>query len=40
MKLGAQTNSDMLNLMAMLICPGLDWKYSFWVDLVQQDKIV
>ena len=37
MKLGAETASDMLNLMEMFI---LNWRYTFGENLVQKIKIV
>ena len=40
MKFGVQTNSNMMNLMAMFNFSILDWKYIFWTNLVQKTKIV
>ena len=40
MKLGAQTNLNVLNLITIFICPLLDQKYQFWLNLAERIKIV
>ena len=40
MKFGTKTNLNMLNSMGTFICPVLDVKYPFFVNLVQKIKIV
>ena len=35
-----QTDLNMQNLMVVFIFSDLDWKYPFWANLVQKDKIV
>ena len=38
MKIGAETESNMLNLMVMFICPVLDEIHLSWVNLVENTK--
>ena len=39
MKLGAYANLTTLNSMVLFICPALDRKYSFWLNLAQKIKV-
>ena len=40
MKVGTYIHMNMVNSMVIFDCIVLNWKYPFWVNLVQKGKIV